>query len=316
MLIGIGSVKGSPGVTSAAVALTAALPAALAAAAGGPVRALLVEADPAGGDLAMRFALMLTPGLMSLAADARRGDRVDPTHQIDRHAQPLPPPVGVAVVVAPPDAHQARAAIAALAGQVPGDVRSDARGDVGGGFGVLRAAADLPGRVVVVDCGRLDPGSPTAAVLHGADALVMLARPHAEELAHLVRRLPEFRAWARHPALVLTGPGHRSAEVAQELGVAVLARLPHDPAAARLLSAPRGGGITRRRRFEHSALGRAVGQLAADLVELTGVGTDVIAPGVSRHAEADRAAAAGAASVGAASTAARPRVERRRSGPW
>ena len=245
MLIAVGGVKGSPGATSVALALAARWPQ--------PARTLLVEADPAGGDLAIRFDLAMTPSLVSLAADARRSDRADPAQQLWRHAQPLP--VGVSVVAAPPDAHQARAAIAALG-------NDDA--------GVLRSAADGPGVVVVVDCGRVDPGSAATRLLRGADAMVVLARPRADELAHLVRRLPEFAQWARHTVLVVTGPGHASAEVARELGVAVLARLPHDTAGAQVLSGEGGWSLPlRRRRLDRSALGRAAGQLAADLIDLT-----------------------------------------------
>ena len=246
MLVGVGSVKGSPGVSTVALGLATGWPE--------PARAVLVEADPAGGDVAMRFALAAAPGLVSLAAEGRRADVVDPA-QLWRHSQALAS--GAAVVAAPPDAHQARAAVAALS--------SD------GGPGVLRAAADRPGAVVVVDCGRVDPGSPAAALMRGADAMVILARPQAEELAHLVRRLSEFGQWARHPVLVLTGPGYADAEVARELGVAVLARLPHDPAGAAVLSGHRAVTRRGRRGAERSALGRAAGRLAESLIQLAAV---------------------------------------------
>lgn len=243
MLVGVGSVKGSPGVSTVALGLATEWPE--------PARAVLVEADPAGGDVAMRFALAAGPGLVSLAAEGRRADVVDPA-QLWRHSQALAS--GAAVVAAPPDAHQARAAVAALS--------SD------GGLGALRAAADRPGAVVVVDCGRVDPGSPAAALMRGADAMVILARPQADELAHLVRRLSEFGHWARHPVLVLTGPGYADAEVARELGVAVLARLPHDPAGAAALSGHRAVTRRGRRGAERSAFGRAAGRLAESLTQL------------------------------------------------
>lgn len=245
MLVGVGSVKGSPGVTSLAFGLAARWPQ--------PGRAVLVEADPAGGDVAMRFASATAPGLVSLAAEARRADFVDPVHRLWRHSQTLVG--GVAVVAAPPDAHQARAAVAALSGD--------------GGPGVLRAAADRPGVVVILDCGRVDPDSPTAALIRGADAMVVLARPQAEELAHLVRRLGEFGQWARHPVLVLTGPGYTDADVTRELGVAVHARLPHDPAGAAVWSGQRAVTRRGRRNAERSALGRAAGRLAKSLIQLT-----------------------------------------------
>ena len=65
-LIVMGSVKASPGVTTAALALCVAW----------PTRrwAVMIEADPAGGDLVARFGLGETPDVLSLAA-ASRHDR-------------------------------------------------------------------------------------------------------------------------------------------------------------------------------------------------------------------------------------------------
>ena len=96
MLVAVLSVKGSPGVTTFAVALAARWPA--------PYRPVLVEADPSGGDLATRFSLNPTPGLLSLAAAARRS--ADPA-MVWQHAQGLPG--GLPLVAAPPDADRARA---------------------------------------------------------------------------------------------------------------------------------------------------------------------------------------------------------------
>ncbi len=49
VLVAVASVKGSPGVTTLCVALAACWP--------DPAGAIVVEADPAGGDVAMRFGL-------------------------------------------------------------------------------------------------------------------------------------------------------------------------------------------------------------------------------------------------------------------
>ena len=82
-LIAIAADKGSPGVTTAAMALATAWPR--------PV--LLAECDPAGGDLAYRMPaegggrLDTQRGLLSLAIAARRG--LSP-HQVWEHAQQLP----------------------------------------------------------------------------------------------------------------------------------------------------------------------------------------------------------------------------------
>src|SRR5262249_53388734 len=79
MLVAVLSLKGSPGVTTFSIALAARWPA--------TARALLVEADPSGGDIATRFSLASAPGLVSFAAAARRS--TDPG-LIWQHAQALP----------------------------------------------------------------------------------------------------------------------------------------------------------------------------------------------------------------------------------
>src|ERR1700716_3587109 len=98
MLVAVVSVKGSPGVTTFSVALAARWPA--------PARTLLVEADPSGGDVGVRFSLASTPGLVSLAAAARRSD--DPA-VVWQHTQALPG--GLPVAAAPPEAVRAGAPV-------------------------------------------------------------------------------------------------------------------------------------------------------------------------------------------------------------
>ncbi|MGH3603225.1 MAG: chromosome partitioning protein, partial [Pseudonocardiaceae bacterium] len=70
------SLKGSPGVTTFCVALAAQWSA--------HTRCVLLECDPSGGDLATRFSLASSPGLVSLAAAARRGSGPD---MLGRHTQ-------------------------------------------------------------------------------------------------------------------------------------------------------------------------------------------------------------------------------------
>lgn len=108
MLIALGSVKASPGVTTLTVALAARW-------IGGTARRLVVECDPSGGDLAMRFDLPLSPGLVSLAVAHRdptgpgSGERGEAAWE---HVQSLPG--GLPVLLAPPGHERARAAVAAL----------------------------------------------------------------------------------------------------------------------------------------------------------------------------------------------------------
>lgn len=263
MLVAVASVKGSPGVTTLCLALAACWP--------DPTGAIVVEADPAGGDVAMRFGLAQSPGLLSLAAAARggvatHGRRIKDAGLLWRHAQSLPG--DVSVVASPPDAARARGALAMLAAPDP----------TGGlGPGALRAAAAHPGTVLVADCGRVDPGSPVMPLLRSADVMVMLTGAHADELAHLARRIPEIGAWSRNPVLLLAGGGHSIAAVARELGVAPLARVPFDPRGAAVLSGRRS-----LLRWHHSGPARSLlGQSAREIADLLAPRTHV--PSVDRR---------------------------------
>jgi MinD-like ATPase involved in chromosome partitioning or flagellar assembly len=236
MLVAVLSVKGSPGVTTFSVALAARWPS--------PARLLLVEADPSGGDIGTRFSLKPTPGLVSLAAAARSSD--DPTLPW-HHAQALPG--GLPVVIAPPDADRARAALSALS-------------DGSIGAGVLRAAATAPDSVVIVDCGRIDTGSAAIPIVHSADAMILLTRARADDLAHLARRLPAIGRLTAHPAMLLVGEGHSAAEVARELGVLPLGRVPDDPRGAAVLCGRPSALRWYRSGPAHSALGQVAHKVA------------------------------------------------------
>jgi hypothetical protein len=164
---------------------------------------VVVEADPAGSDVAVRFDLPATPGLVSLAAACRR-DR-DP-QLLWRHAQPLPG--GLPVAVAPVGVEQTRAALAAI----------------GDDAGVVRRAGDRDHAVVVADCGRLDPGSAAMPILRAADHVLLMVRADTAELAHVATRLAAISRAARratrgagwlgafggggHPRVGRTGAGH------------------------------------------------------------------------------------------------------------
>lgn len=230
MLVAVLSFKGSPGVTTFSVALAARWPA--------PARVVLVEADPSGGDVATRFSLPPSPGLLTLAADVRSGNP-DPA-LLWRHAQALPG--GLPVIAAPPDADQARAALLALA---PNST-----------FTVLRLAAHTSGNVVIVDCGRIDHGSPAMGIAREADVLMLLTHAHADHLAHLARKLPAVGRWAPRPVLLLVGDGYSTAEVARELGVPPLGRVPHDSLGAAVLCGRRPRSRWSRGGPSRSALGR------------------------------------------------------------
>ncbi|MGB6163294.1 MAG: chromosome partitioning protein [Pseudonocardiaceae bacterium] len=237
MLVAVCSLKGSPGVTTFCVALAARWPA--------TDRCVLVECDPSGGDVATRFAVATSPGLVSLAAATRRSG--DP-ELLWQHTQALPG--GLPVVVAPPGADQALAALTALAPERPGEA------------GVLRRAANAPQAVVIADCGRVDPATPVLPIVSSADVMLLLSRAHADDLAHLAARLSVVGRWSPRPGLLLVGEGHSTAEVYRELGVPAMGRIPEDRQGAAILCGRPGG----RGRPSRSALGHAASAVARSLL--------------------------------------------------
>jgi hypothetical protein len=242
--VAFASAKASPGVTTTVTALMATWP---------RDRDLVVaELDPAGGDLGVRFDLATEPGVVTLAAAGRR--------QLDRatfvgHTQPLPfagrpgadgDADGDAdravrrVLVGPVAADQAGAALAALRGVLPGVLSS--------------LGAD-----VLVDCGRLDPGSAVHDVVTEADLVVVVARPVVAEVHHLAARLSGLRPKALSLLLIGDRP-YSVAEVADAVGADPLGTLPVDDRAAAALTVGRSDGarILRRSRLLRDA--RAVAE--------------------------------------------------------
>jgi hypothetical protein len=205
-VVALGSVR-SCGVTTLAVALAATWPAGR--------RALVVEADPAGGTLAGASGWPPEPSLVSLAAAARRGG--DPS-RVWEHCQRLPG--GAQVLAGPASGDQARDALAMLAGLL-------------GLLGELDAD-------VLVDCGRLDSGSPVHWLWERADRAVLVGRPRLADLQAVATWLDTHPFAGGRLGLVTVGDGpYPDAEITEALGIEVLARLPWDRAAAcALMSVP------------------------------------------------------------------------------
>ncbi len=207
-LVALASIKGSPGVTTAATALAASWPEGR--------QVLLVEADPFGGDLAPRYAMAPTGGLSSLFAAARRTlVPEDVWAHIDRLPGGLPVLFGLAGM------HQA------TANEKAWPVVADALG-----------ALDAD---VVVDVGRLLPnlGGGVREVLARADALAILCQSTLEAIVHLREALPGLAAElrGRRLAIIPTGTAQfSSADIARTLQVEVLQPLPDDPAGAEALA--------------------------------------------------------------------------------
>jgi len=223
-VVAVGAVR-SCGVTTLALALAATWPSGR--------QVLLAELDPAGGTLAAASGWPPEPGLVSLAAAARRGS--DP-ELVWEHCHELAD--GTPVLAGPGSADQARSALGMLTGLLSrlGELAAD----------------------VLVDCGRLAGASPNP-VLSGADHVVLAARPRLADLHALASYLETNPILRQDPRLVLLGDGpYPDQEVAEALGVEVAARLPWDPDAAASLVSVRASA----RELRVSPLVRAARTLA------------------------------------------------------
>lgn len=225
-VIAVTSVKHSPGATTLALALVAARSSSPAS---GDRRAVLVEADPAGGDLAGRIGLPLEPGLASLAASARHaGVQFD----IDRHVQALP--CGGGVVVGPTSPELADGALRSLADRLPGAVRSSGLG--------------------VIDCGRWAPGSPAGAVLAGSDWTLVVVRPDLVGIDHLLSRIEGLRRLAGGAlSVAVVGDRPYGAPVVAETTGCTAVAVALDPDGVEALHGGRREAIAVRSRLVRSA---------------------------------------------------------------
>ena len=189
---GLISPKHSPGTTTAAVAL------ALAVGEG----AVVIEADPAGGDVAPRAGLPLEPGLLTMAASARHNGSA-----LSLHLQRLPS--DVEAVVAPTRPDQSAAALSAIADRLGTAARS-------------RDSA-------FIDCGRWSPVPALATVLASCDVIVVVTDPTVAGIEHTRCRLDAVTAIGPTVVVLLVGDRpYGVAEVEEVLGVPVIESLPVD----------------------------------------------------------------------------------------
>jgi MinD-like ATPase involved in chromosome partitioning or flagellar assembly len=236
-IVALASAKGSPGVSTTALALASRW----------PRQVVLIEADPAGGDLAARTGLAEEPGLVGLAAALRRNRPDAPLNsELLEHYQQRAP-IGVEVVAAPAASQQAAAAVTLLAAQA--------------------ARPSSTGGDLLVDLGRVagqsrsDAGPASQQMSRAADLVVWVCRPELADLAHVAATLGPKHSGKTDAVIVLCGEGPYPAhEVSATLGRPVLGSLPADNAGAAALWA---GGA---RSWAHSALGRATRDLAEALV--------------------------------------------------
>lgn len=199
-VVALCSAKHSPGATTFALALACA-----ATEVDQPVP-LVVEADPAGGDLAAHLGLPVSPGLVGLAAAFRHeGSRP----HVYSHAQLLP--AGGCGVLGPLDAIQAQGAVDTLADRLP-------------------AALAHTGSVSLVDCGRWSLTSPANRLLRGVDMTLLILRPDVAGIEHARAQVPPLRmaTAGRLAAVVIGERPYTPTEVEAALNLPVVGVVPHD----------------------------------------------------------------------------------------
>lgn len=218
-MITLVSAKGSPGVTTLGVAMACARP-----------DSVLVEMDPAGGDLALRAGVSQSPGLSELAVRARREHAS--TTGLDAFAQRLGS--GVRIVAAPVGA----GAVSSML--------SD-----GDQFSGIAAALNAAARPVVVDAGRFGPH--VAAFDALATMRVVVARCDAASLGHAQALLREIGGGHGVGLVLVEYGGFRAREAAAELGAVLLGVLPWHPRHAEHLTGSRTAQTPRVNRLVRAA---------------------------------------------------------------
>jgi MinD-like ATPase involved in chromosome partitioning or flagellar assembly len=242
MLLVLLSAKGSPGVTTTALALAAT--AGVEGQATRPGSVLLVEADPAGGDLECWCGPRGEPGLLRAVTDVRErsdGDR------LRSHAVQVVP--GVDAILAPTTEVSAGAAW-----------RSSTDG-------FAEALADLAG-VVIVDGGRwlASPPAVLERLVVAADVVGVVCRPTLASVEHARSLVSTMQTTARHVVAVVVG-GNRPygpQEIASALHAQVAGVLPWDPRGLAAL-VEQGAG----RSWLRSPLATAAGSLLRNLGGIT-----------------------------------------------
>lgn len=239
MIVGLVSAKGAPGVTTAALALTAA-----------SGDGLLVELDPSGGSLECWLGGTGEPGLIRVASGLRRA--ADP-EALAALAVMAPP--GVWSVTAPTAGGLAESTIAATGERLVDGLR---RRD----------------RIVVVDGGRWSRSQPTAGRLTGCDVVAVVCSPSLEGVEAARWLIDPLAAVTGVPvaAVLNCDKPYSSTEVQAALGVPVVGVLPWDRRAVNVLVTT---GTSRG--WARSGLARAARSTLDVLRELTAEGVGSVA---------------------------------------
>ncbi|HXP22066.1 MAG TPA: hypothetical protein VN840_20655 [Streptosporangiaceae bacterium] len=206
------SAGGSPGVTTAALALALTWPA----------QVIVAECDPSGGDvLAGLFAghLPATSGLLPLAMEAG--------------GSPESMAAAIWQQVVDLDGEHSRVLL-------PGITDPRQAAGLAPSWPALAGAMSALPTDVIADCGRLDPYPASAPVLGLAQVAILVLRPTLRQVSKARQRiemLAEIRGGTHQLVLLLIGDGTYSGrDVSDALGVPVAGSLTDDHKTASVLS--------------------------------------------------------------------------------
>ena len=240
----LASAGGSPGVTTAALAL----------ALGWPSQVVVAECDPSGGDVLAGLLsghLPARTGLLPLALEAGGGAEV-PADALWRQLIELDEQRNCLLLAGISDPRQS----AALQSSLPwiADALQGLKADV------------------LADCGRLDAVAAVRPVLSAASLAVLVLQPTLRQISRAVPRVEMLTNLIGRERVVtlLVGEGTASGrEIARTLGVPVAGQLPDDPKTAGVLS----DGLGSRRALDSRPLLRAAtaaGRRLRDVAQAAG----------------------------------------------
>ncbi|RKR88995.1 cellulose biosynthesis protein BcsQ [Micromonospora pisi] len=229
------SAKGSPGVTTAALACTLSW----------HRRVILAECDPAGGSVLAGYlggALGGPRGIGELAVGELRDGNLETSfwsQLVDLDA-PKRERLLLPGVVDPAQA----GSVTPLWQRFADFFNELERGQ--------------PAYDVLVDCGRLQVVAPPWPILRAAAIVLVVTGAHLSDVSSarstvkaIERDFAEHRVPPGSLRLLLVGNGHSRGEVSKALGLPVIAHLPHDPRTAEVLS--HGGTVRAKRPLMNAA---------------------------------------------------------------
>ena len=245
-MVALVSGGGSPGVTTAAIALALTW----------PTDVIVAECDPGGGDI--------LAGLLAGHVPAARGLM---EHAIEAGRDHQSAAIGLSAQLLPLDGARGSSLLPGL---------TDPRQAVGLAPSWPAVAASLAAQRadVIADCGRLDAGAgqPTP-VIERAQIVGLVLRPTLRQVwsaRSRVEILTQLLDGTDRLVLMLTGPGtHTARDVAQALQVRVAAVLPADVRTAARLS----DGMGAHRRLGTAPLMRSANTAGAALRKHAGAAT-------------------------------------------